>query len=211
MSKAEGLSSEYPPISDLIDPGWLPHPERLLLATLDEVVFKSNALGPKTPVQFPDVVLARFSEGLLLDVGCGNIFGVGSTFVDLLPNAYGIDPTLQDSKKYPGHGEVPRDRVIAGFAEDLPFCDKTFRTTISMKCVGWYPNVTVNPYWAIREMVRVTEDGGLISIFIGQQSRNSQIILDAIQQVKADLLGDRIAAIKDFSDTPSPQVGIRLI
>lgn len=209
MIKKEEVSITYPSINDLLDPNWSAHPERLLTTSLDEIVLKSNALGLKTPM-FTGALLEHYREGLVLDVGCGINFSTGSTLVDVLPNAYGIDPALEEVRKYAGIGIPPKDRVISGFAEDMPFKDKTFRRAVSLKCVGWYPNATVNPYWALNEMVRVTEDGGLVTIMIGQLFQNGQIILDAAQRVKNGPLGHRIAIIKDFVDAPSSQVAIRL-
>jgi hypothetical protein len=143
-------------------------------------------------------------------VGCGVNFGFGNTLLDFLPNAYGIDPGLLPTTRGYHSGDVPIDRVIGGYAENLPFKDKIFRTTISMKSVGWYPNVTLNPFWAVSEMIRVTEDGGLVFIHIGQKQENGSIIVDAVKQVQQGLLGKRIDSIHDYSDRPSPQVIVRL-
>lgn len=200
----------FPPVRDLVDAGWFLHAERLISPSLDEIVTKSNGLGIKRPIGYPQETLKRLSEGLLLDVGCGSNFGFGSTFIDVLPNAYGIDPMLTFPYKFPITGEIPKDRVVGGFAEDMPFHDNTFRTTVSLKCVGWYPNVTVNPYWAISEMIRVTENGGLVTIHIGQREENGQIILDAAEEVMRGPFGDKIAVIKDFTSAQMPQVSIRL-
>lgn len=203
--------SKIIPISDLLDPQWMPSVGRLLTPFVDEVIKKSHSLGRRDPLVFPEITLARLREGLLLDVGCGINFGFNNTLVDLLSNAYGIDPALiNPEESYIMGSTPPKDRVIGGFVEDMPFRDKLFRWTLSSHCVGWYPNVAVNPYWAIYEMVRVTEDEGLITIFIGQRIENGQIILDAAQKVREGQLGERIAAIKDFTDTEVPQVGIRL-
>lgn len=202
--------SLYPRIDELTDSKWVAHPERLLISSLDEVIVKSNTLGNKTPPSFPPSLLARLSEGLLLDVGCGINFGLGCTMVDLLPNAYGIDPAFIDLRKYPRIGDPPKDRIIGGYAEDIPFRDKLFRWTLSFKCVGWYPNITVNAYWAISEMVRVTEDGGLVMISIGQKDSNGKTILEAAQKIKEGPLGKRMDSIKDFTSTASPQISIRL-
>jgi len=212
MRMPEGASISYPPISDLINPTWIPNNKRLLVLSIDNVITMSNALEPKRPHWFPESTLADLNKGLLLDVGCGIHFGIDNTLVDFLPNAYGIDPALLiDLKHRYGMGTPPKDKVVGGFSEDMPFNDKLFKWTLSLKCVGWYPNVTINPFWAISEMVRVTEDGGLIMIHIGQSNENVQIILEAAQQVKNGPLGKRITSVDDFTFEDFPQVSIRLV
>jgi hypothetical protein len=211
MTRTENLSSQFPPISEFLIPGWRLDGRRLIQTSIDTLARKSNAAGIKTPVDFPASTLARLSTGFLLDVGCGINFGRGNSLVDVLPNAYGIDPALfTEVSEQHGMGIAPKDRVMRGYAEDLPFRDGTFTWTFSLKCVGWYPNVTINPYWAISEMVRVTEDGGLVHIQIGQSTNNRKIILDAANKVTEGPLSHRIETIKDFTDQPASQIVIRL-
>lgn len=208
MTLVEGVLQQFPPISELLDPAWKSDVTKLLTPSVDEVIRKSNTMGPKSPYRFHASALAALREGLLLDVCCGLNFGYGNTLVDFLPNAYGIDAALLQDAYITG--DHPKDRVIGGFVEDMPFKDRMFRRAFSLKGVGWYPNVTINPVSAIAEMVRVTEDGGEVVISIGQRSENSQIILKAAQQVKNNPLGTRISEVADFTKEQIPRVCIIL-
>lgn len=209
---------QYPTIESFVDPNWQQRPERLsrkltgedLLATAGGV---SDAIPPEL-LQF----LRR--KGLVLDVGCGlNVqgekFGV-TTPVGQIPNAYGIDPIFAHFRQgLPG-------RTLAAYAEDMPFQDNVFKITMSMKGLGWYAGAAFNPYWAIREMIRVTAPEGLVSIAIGSGGgagsinrvsfeQNYSQITDAISRIQGEDFGRaKIGQIHDFTAQASPQVNIVL-
>ena len=82
-------------------------------------------------------------------------------------------------------------RAIKGYAEDMPFKDRSFYWVLSHRSVGWYPKV-INPYWALREMIRVAQEK--INITIGQNvEENSALIQEALEQISSTPEGHRIS------------------
>lgn len=205
----------YPHVQQLLDPNWKPSADRLLKEfPFNELLGSGGGLSDNFSLE----VLKRLqARGLLLDVGCGlnSQEQSISTPVGKIPTAYGIDPILRFFPQHNFDG-----RTIAGYAEDMPFKDKTFKITLSLKCVGWYSGSTVQPYWAIREMVRVTDNGGLISIGIGSGGgvgvpqvsfeQNLENVKSNIDLLRGEEIGERIAEVVDFSAAPAPQINLVL-
>lgn len=111
----------------------------------------------------------------LLEMGCGN--GVETAEIWLLTegkiNITGVDlvPSMLDlavenfehylDKMDPDHPELTdanRPKFEVGDIIDLPYDSNSFQACYSMLVVHWTPD----PRRAIREMIRVTEPGGLI-------------------------------------------------
>lgn len=93
-----------------------------------------------------------------LDVGCGS----GALLAALArrlgaENVAGIDPSEPFVEAT--RARVPGPRVVVGPAESLPFDDDEFDTTLSQLVV----NFLSDPEQGLREMVRVTRDGGVVA------------------------------------------------
>lgn len=111
--------------------------------------------------------------------------------------------------------------------------DETFGISISMKMgIGWLAGVVFDPFWSIREMIRVTKPNGLVVVGLGSggaggvllkdyrvpglgyasQEENVRRITGALSRLRDDDLGKkRIATVIDFSDQPpTRQISIRV-
>jgi len=209
---------DYPDISKLIDPKWSPHAEKILYPNPDlGHLYKTSALA--TTDRFdPSVIQGwKSDKKMVLDVSCGhNVLqrDVITTPVGRIPNAYGIDPLLNFFPGLPG-------RTIPGYAEDLPFLDSIFDLTFSMRAVGWYADTAIDSKNAVKEMIRVTRPGGLVSIFIGHSGgldstekidweENRRRIFLAIDEVKKTDLGKKIKVVYDYTHTTTKQINIKL-
>lgn len=209
---------QHPHVRDLLDPTWNPTPQRLVGGGLSQTQLMGTQAGAFGSLN-PELLEWLRPRGLILDVGCGldshggSAMGI-STPVGHIPNAYGIDPILE---YYPGNG-LP-ERTIAGYAEDMPFRDKTFGVVLSTKGLGWYTDSSFDSYWAVREMIRVTQAEGLVSIAIGSGGGAGiervpfEVNISRIQHVltriqNEDFGRERVGKIVDFSDAPAPQINI---
>lgn len=148
-----------------------------------------------------------------MDVGCGLTANesIRTTPVGAIPNAYGIDPIFSHC-----WGNMRPGRTIEGYAEDMPFKDEIFSTTLSFKGVGWYADKYFDPYWSIKEMIRVTRSNGLVAISIGSGGLvhveyNLKRVKEEIGRLKEekDTKG-RISEVLDFSDRKTPQINLKL-
>ena len=97
-------------------------------------------------------------EQRALDVGCGS----GALLAALArrlgaENVAGIDPSEPFVEAT--RARVTGARVVVGPAESLPFDDDEFDTTLSQLVV----NFLTDPEQGLREMVRVTRDGGVVA------------------------------------------------
>ena len=172
------------PIEELIDPSWTPHPDRLLPE------YEGIATNPKWTGAGKSLDLSRMLHGeiynplnTVLDVGGGN----GAEPFALLPHFpfyFILDPTVGEIVP-----PIHPHRAIKGYAEDMPFENQSFHWVLSHRSVGWYPKV-INPYWALREMIRVAQER--INITIGQNDGNGALILKALEQINDTPEGHRI-------------------
>src|SRR5688500_12592442 len=93
-----------------------------------------------------------------LDVGCGS-GALVARLADLLgaENVAGIDP----SEPFVGasRARVPGARILVGSAESIPFGDREFDATLSQLVV----NFLADPEQGLREMSRVTREGGVVA------------------------------------------------
>jgi SAM-dependent methyltransferase len=93
-----------------------------------------------------------------LDVGCGSGALVGALAQRLgAENVVGIDPSEPFVEAT--RARVPGAHVVVGPAESLPFDDGEFDATLSQLVV----NFLTDPEQGLREMVRVTRDGGVVA------------------------------------------------
>jgi ubiquinone/menaquinone biosynthesis C-methylase UbiE len=93
-----------------------------------------------------------------LDVGCGSGALVAALAERLgAENVAGIDPSEPFVEA--ARARVPGTRIIVGPAESLPFGDGEFDTTLSQLVV----NFLSDPEQGLREMARVTRDGGVVA------------------------------------------------
>lgn len=206
----EIIKGPYPPIADLLDKEHTPHPERLIVPP-DEII-RSSGTGVVYYGRAPFAELSKLANGgLVLDVGCNTHIQRGNprSIVGNLPNGYGIDPGFfRFSNPCP-------ERAIAGYAEDMGFIDNCFRLVYSFRAVGYYVGRTINPYWALYEMIRVCVPGGLVNIQMGSGGGtdfklNVKRILEAIEKIKMEPLGKKIGEVLDWSGMKDPQIVIQL-
>ena len=191
--------SQNSPIEGFVNPDWKPQPERQLpgynvLATNPKWTGAGNSLDlPR--MMGKSIFKPKFT---LLDVGGGN---GAEPFSPLrkFPFYYILDPTVGEVVPpiYP-------NRAIKGLAEDMPFKDKSFYWVISHRSLGWYPEV-INPYWALREMIRVAQ--ARLNVTIGQnQEKNNLILQQALEKISDTPEGQRIK-VKEVYDT---EIGLLL-
>jgi SAM-dependent methyltransferase len=101
------------------------------------------------------VEFARFSEGPLLDVGCGT-GSLASAMAQRGP-AVGVDVAVPYVAYASEHAAGPR--FVAGEAGRLPFADGAFAGAAAQLVL----NFVGDPVIAVREMQRVTRKGGVIA------------------------------------------------
>jgi len=181
------------PIEDFLDSEWQPHVDRLL-PNYDVANTNPKWIGEGTSLDITRLLgtEGRYnSRNTVLSVGGGN-GAEPLTILRQAPYVYILDPTV---------GEVTQPiyphRAIKGYAEDMPFKDKSFWWVISNKAVGWYPKV-INPYWAIREMIRVAQER--VNITIGQDEENKLLLETTIEKIKDSPEGKRIRKM-NITDT----------
>jgi SAM-dependent methyltransferase len=101
------------------------------------------------------VEFAGFSEGPLLDVGCGT--GSLARAMAKRGSAIGVDAAIPYVAYASEHAEEPR--FVAGEAGWLPFADGVFAGAAAQLVL----NFVTDPVAAVREMRRVTRKGGVIA------------------------------------------------
>lgn len=87
----------------------------------------------------------------LLDIGCGTGHFTRLLAPDIRGVVIGIDPD-EESLAYARAHAVRGERYVAGFAESLPFPDRSFDFTVSVTALCF----VVRQQQALRELVRVT-------------------------------------------------------
>ena len=106
-----------------------------------------------------------------LDVGCGT-GALASAIADSAPHGIsGIDPSpsfLEAARRELGEG--PDLRV--GDAQDLPFAEDEFDASVSGLTLNFVPN----PDIAVREMRRVTRDGGTVGAYVWDYGEGMEMI-----------------------------------
>ncbi|MEM2726935.1 MAG: methyltransferase domain-containing protein [Archaeoglobaceae archaeon] len=113
------------------------------------------------------VEMAEIDENsLVLEVGCGTGFTtIGIAKKVPQEKIFCVDLTPEQIKK-------AKKKLSANFflgdAENLPFRDKTFDSSISAGSIEYWPN----PLQGIAEMVRVTKSGGKVVILAPRKPSN---------------------------------------
>ncbi|HZB85180.1 MAG TPA: methyltransferase domain-containing protein, partial [Gaiellaceae bacterium] len=93
-----------------------------------------------------------------LDVGCGSGALVAALADVLGPESVaGIDPSEPFVEAT--RTRVPEARIVVGPAESLPFADGEYDATLSQLVV----NFLTDPEQGLREMTRVTRQGGVVA------------------------------------------------
>jgi ubiquinone/menaquinone biosynthesis C-methylase UbiE len=127
----------------------------------------------KGPAEVYDRFVGRYSPGLArdlieaagvargqraLDVGCGS-GALVAQLADVLgaENVAAIDPS--EPFVQAARAKAPGAEILVGSAESLPFADGGFDATLSQLVVNFLPD----PDQGLREMCRVTREGGVVA------------------------------------------------
>lgn len=179
------------PIEDFINPKWIPHPKRYSV----ENVSKTNpgSLGSEEIINLAKIVGINGIHDpkiRVLDVGGGS----GAEPFSLLHQGkyvYIIDPTIGTFGT-----PIKPHRTWQGYAQDMPFIDKSFFWTISTRSVGWYTKL-IDPFWALHEMIRVSQ--ARVSITIEQDAiLNKANLIEGLEKVEQTNIGRRIRRAEWF-------------
>lgn len=124
----------------------------------------------------------------LLDVGCGTGALIGA-LIDVLGSVdvVGIDPSAvfvaAVQERHPGV------RVEHAGAENLPFADATFEGALAQLSI----DAMLDPARGVREMVRVTEPGGVVAACVWDHAGGHgplSVFWEAAGQDDPDVLGE---------------------
>ncbi|MGE0793321.1 MAG: class I SAM-dependent methyltransferase [Candidatus Woesearchaeota archaeon] len=120
----------------------------------------------------------------LLDVGCGTGFSLDYFECK---EAVGIDPAKKLIQQYKG-----KNKIIQGFAENLPFQNNEFDIVISFTAIQNFNDIEKG----LNEIKRVGKNKFVLTFL--KQSMKAKLIEDLIRKVFSDFNIEKIDEKKDF-------------